>query len=99
MIKQTLCIQNPCYLSCANGQLVISYRHVKGLEDKPDVTRPIEDIGMLVLEHQQIVVTHYLLDKLVGNNVAVITCGDTHHPTGLLMPLECNTIQNERFKD
>ncbi len=33
-----------------------------------------------------------------SKNVAVITCNNTHHPTGLLMPLESNTLQSERFK-
>src|SRR5205085_1750674 len=71
---------------------------ITGMEDKPDRTVPIEDLGMLVLEHQQISLTHYLLDKLVSANVAVVTCNDTHHPTGLLMPLESNTLQSERFR-
>lgn len=78
--------------------MVVSYSHIKGMEEVPDKTVPIEDIGMLVLEHQQISLTHYLLDKLVSNNVAVVTCNDSHHPTGLLMPLEANTLQSERFK-
>ena len=98
MIKRTICIESPCLLKFGNGQLVVSYSHIKGMEDRPDKTVPVEDIGMLVLEHQQISITHYLLDKLVSNNVAVITCNDTHHPSGLLMPLEANTIQSERFK-
>lgn len=68
------------------------------MEDVPDKTVPIEDLGMLVLEHQQISLTHYLLDKLVAANVAVVTCNDSHHPTGLLMPLESNTLQSERFR-
>ena len=68
------------------------------MEDRPDKSVPIEDLGMLVLEHQQISLTHYLLDKLVSANVAVVTCNDTHHPTGLLMPLESNTLQSERFR-
>jgi CRISP-associated protein Cas1 len=97
MIKRNLLIQSPCHLKCSNEQLVLSYNHVKGLEDRADKTVPIEDIGMLVLEHQQITITHYVLDKLVSNNVAVVTCNDTHHPTGLLMPLESNTLQSERF--
>ncbi len=98
MIKRTLQIGSPCHLKCANSQLVVSYSHVKGQETKPDRTVPIEDIGILVLEHQQITLTHYLLDQLVSNNVAVITCNDTHHPTGMLLPLEGNTIQSERFR-
>lgn len=98
MIKRTLCIETPCHLKCSNEQLVVSYAHIKGLEDRADKTVPIEDIGMLVLEHQQITLSHYLLDKLIANNTAVITCNETHHPSGLFMPLESNTLQSERFK-
>ena len=98
MIKRTLHMGSPCHLKCANSQLVVSYNHIKGQEAMPDKTVPIEDIGILVLEHQQITLTHYLLDALVGNNVAVITCNDTHHPTGMMLPLEGNTIQSERFR-
>ncbi len=98
MIKRTICIQNACFLKFRNEQMVVSYSHIKGMEEVPDKTVPIEDIGMLVLEHQQISLTHYLLDKLVSNNVAEVTCNDSHHPTGLLMPLEANTLQSERFK-
>ncbi|MDP1764932.1 MAG: type II CRISPR-associated endonuclease Cas1 [Sediminibacterium sp.] len=98
MIKRTLCIETPCHLRCNNEQLVVSYSHVVGLEDRADKTVPIEDIGMLVLEHQQITISHYLLDRLVSNNVAVITCNNTHHPTGMLLSLEGNTLQSERFR-
>lgn len=98
MIKRTICIENACFLKFSNEQMVVSYGHIKGMEDKPDKTVPIEDLGILVLEHQQITLTHYLLDKLVSANVAVITCNDTHHPTGLLMSLESNTLQSERFR-
>ena len=34
---------------------------------------------------------------MLENNVAVITCNDRHIPAGLLLPLEGNTIQSERF--
>ncbi len=98
MIKRTICIENACFLKFSNEQMIVSYSHIKGMEDKPDRSVPIEDLGMLVLEHQQISLTHYLLDKLVSANVAVVTCNDTHHPTGLLMPLESNTLQSERFR-
>jgi CRISPR-associated protein Cas1 len=98
MIKRTICIENACFLHFGNEQLIVSYRHISGMQHKPDKTVPIEDIGMLVLEHQQISLTHYLLDKLVSANVAVITCNTTHHPTGMLLPLEGNTLQSERFR-
>jgi CRISPR-associated protein Cas1 len=98
MIKRTLCIETPCHLKCRNEQLVVSYEHVKGYETVPEKTVPIEDIGMLVLEHQQITLSHYLLDKLLANNASVVTCNETRHPSGLMLPLEGNTLQSERFR-
>lgn len=98
MIKRTICIENPCHLKFANEQLVASFNHINGFENVPDKIVPIEDLGILVLEHQQITITHYLLDKLAANNTAVITCGDTKHPTGMLLTLEGNTLQQERFE-
>lgn len=98
MIKRTLCIETPCHLKCRNDQLVVSYEHVKGLEDRAEKTVPVEDIGILVLEHQQITLSHYLLDKLLSNNASVITCNETRHPSGMMLPLESNTLQSERFK-
>lgn len=96
MIKRTLCIENPCQLKCRNMQMVISYP--QGLVAVPDKTVPIEDIGMLVLEHPQIMLSHYLLDKLVANNTAVVTCGENHHPTGMMLSLESHSTQSERFR-
>lgn len=98
MIKRTLCIENPCHLKCRNEQLVVSYEHVKGYETIPEKTVPIEDIGILVLEHQQITLSHYLLDRLLANNASVVTCNETRHPSGMMLPLDGNTLQSERFR-
>jgi len=98
MIKRTIYIENPCRLFTHLEQLVLSYAHVKGLEDIPDKTIPIEDIGYLVLDHEQITISHRLLDKLLGNNTAVVTCNEKHHPTGMFLNLDGNTIQSERFR-
>jgi len=76
MIKRTICIENACFLKFADEQMVVSYKHIKGMEDKEDRTVPIEDLGMLVPEHQQISFTHYLLNKLAEGNVAVVTCNN-----------------------
>ena len=98
MIKRTICIENPCHLKCRDAQLVVSYDHVKGYEGMPEKSVPIEDIGMLILEHHQITITHYLLDKLLANNASVVTCTDTKLPSGMMLPLEGNTLQSERFR-
>ena len=50
------------------------------------------------MDNKQITLTQGLLEALLTNNAAVITCDSTHHPTGLLMTLCGNTLQNERFR-
>ena len=106
MIKKTLCFNNPAYLSLRDAQLVIKIPEVEKADNLTDdfkkaseVTRPIEDIGMLVLSHKQIVITSGALEALLENNCAVITCDSKSMPTGLLLPLVGNTVQNERFRD
>lgn len=59
---------------------------------------PIEDIGLLILDHQQITITQALLAKLIANNTAVISCDDTHHPIGMMMNLDGHTLQSQKFK-
>ncbi|HYC39050.1 MAG TPA: type II CRISPR-associated endonuclease Cas1 [Chitinophagaceae bacterium] len=98
MIKRTICIENPCHLKCRNDQLVLNYEGIRGLEQVPEKTVPVEDIGIVVLDHQQITVSHFLLDRLLQNNAAVITCNATHHPNGMLLNLDGNTVQSERFR-
>ncbi len=98
MLKRTIAIQTPCHLKCVNNQLVLNYKHVKGMETVPDKTVPLEDVGLIVLEHHQISLTHYLLDKCMFYNIALVCCNETHHPTGMLLNLDGHTIQSEKFK-
>ncbi len=106
MIKRTLYFGNPSYLSLSNSQMVLRLPEVKRSEEleekfKEDARKifPIEDIGILIIDHQQITITQGLIAALLDNNVALITCDTTHHPTGLLLPLAGNTQQSERFRD
>ena len=104
MIKKTLYFGNPTYLSLRSEQLVIKLPEVeKGdLPDsfKQEATRtiPIEDIGVIVLDHKQITLTQGVIEKLLENNCALITCGNNRMPVGLMLPLCGNTTQNERFR-
>jgi CRISPR-associated protein Cas1 len=95
MIKRTLFFCNPAYLSTKNEQIVISY------PDKEQETKTvaIEDLGVIILENQQITITNGLLEKLIRNNVAVINCDQQHMPIGLLLPLNGHSEQTERFKN
>ena len=98
MIKRTLYFGNPAYLKFKDEQLVINLPETSVLPEKDrTITIPIEDIGFVVLENPQITITHQLMSALLENNVAVITCDLRHMPAGLLLPLEGNTTQSERF--
>lgn len=103
MIKRTLYFGNPAYLSLRNNQLVIR-RAEDGDIPFPDQrdnekTIPIEDIGVVIMDNRQLTITSGAMEQLLENNVAVITCDSHSMPNGLLLPLQGNTLQNERFTD
>ena len=97
MIKRTLYFGNPAYLSLKLEQLVV---RMPDSQDNMETVRtiPIEDIGILILDHKQITITQGLIEKLLDCNCALITCSSNHLPVGLMLPLYGNTIQNERFR-
>ena len=96
MIKKTLCFSNRAYLCCKNRQLVITvYDPVTG--EPSEHTRPIEDIGVIVIESEQVTLSSYLISSLLENKVVVIVCDQKHMPFGLMLPLVGNTEQTERF--
>ena len=104
MIKRTLYFGNPSYLSLQNDQLVLKYPEVEKNDTLPDTfkqqnatTIPIEDVGVVILDHKQITITQALLKKLLENICAVITCDSRRMPSGLFLPLEVNSLQEERF--
>ena len=100
MIKKTFFFGNPTYLSLKDKQLVIKKLDDLDFNGKPKiVTRPIEDIGVIVLENKQITITLGAIDALIQNNCAIITCDSKCMPNGLMLPLESNNIQSERFRE
>ncbi|MGY6561776.1 MAG: type II CRISPR-associated endonuclease Cas1 [Luteibaculaceae bacterium] len=96
MIKKTLHFSQAAYLSLGNRQLKVELPQEDGSTKHAQV--PIEDIGVVILENPRITLTHNCIAALLENNVAVITSGSSFMPTGLLLPLEGNTLQSERFK-
>lgn len=105
MIKRTLCFTTPAYLSLKDNQLVIKLPEVEQsdlperMKQSSNRTIPIEDIGAVVLENRQITITQGLLEALLENNCAVITCDCRNMPVGLMLPLCGNTVQSERFRN
>ena len=93
MLKQTFFFSNPCRLSLKLRQLVIER------DDLPQpITRPIEDLAVVVIENQQVSITLPLINELANNNVAVIICDNKYMPSVQLMPLNANATQQESYK-
>ena len=69
-------------------------------KEMPEIQKsvPIEDIGFVVLEHQQTNITLPLLNALSDNNVAVIFCGNDFMPNAMLMNLDSNKTQGESYR-
>ena len=95
MIKRTLFFSQPCSLSLKNCQMVI---RLKG-DIEYVKTIPIEDIGYVILENQQINITLPLLNALSDNNAAVVVCSDKMMPNAMMLNLDSNSIQGERYRD
>ncbi len=94
MLKRTLFFSTPLDLSLRNNQLVVSTRQMPEVKNSV----PIEDIGFVVLENQQINITLPLLNALSDNNAAVVICGDNFMPNAMLLNLDSNTTQGEVYR-
>ncbi|WP_419176461.1 type II CRISPR-associated endonuclease Cas1 [Desulfosediminicola sp.] len=81
MIKRTIEISSKAFLKVRLDQLIIeSEGGVSG-------SIPIEDIGVLLLNHPAITLTQAVLIKTQKNNVALVSCDDKHMPSALTLPL------------
>lgn len=94
MLKRALFFTTPYSLSLKNNQMIIKTREM------PDIQKsiPIEDIGFVILEHQQTNITLPLLNALSDNNVSVIFCGSNCMPNAMLMNLDSNKTQGESYR-
>lgn len=92
MIKRTLFFANPCRLTLKDQQLVADMHNT----DETKIV-PVEDIGSVVLENQQVSISLPSLNALIKNNVAVILCDNTFHPSAMLLNLNGNHLQQELF--
>lgn len=92
MIKRILEISSgPARLSIAHRQLVVER---DGMEK---TTVPCEDIGVLLVDNPAVIYTHAVFTTLAEEGAAVVLCGNRHHPSSLVLPLEGNAVQTERY--
>jgi CRISPR-associated protein Cas1 len=94
MIKRTLYFGNPAYLRMKDRQLKV----IDPETNSEKASVPLEDIAVLILDHPQLTLTHALMADLIERNVALISCDSHHLPSGLMLPLDGNHVQTERFQ-
>ncbi|MBI4944936.1 MAG: type II CRISPR-associated endonuclease Cas1 [Bacteroidetes bacterium] len=93
MLKRTLFFSNPYHLSVRMGQLEITDKKTGEIK-----TAPIEDLGFVVFDNQEITFTQSVMTELAANNTAVIICNNKHLPASMMFHLDTNHIQNELFR-
>src|SRR5581483_5620609 len=86
VIKRIVELSSQAHLRLRDNQLII--------ERSETVQVPIEDLGILILDHHSITHTQQLLCACWQNNVAVVVCAERHLPGALLLPLEGHSIQS-----
>lgn len=94
MVKRTLHFSNPAHLSVRNSQLVVELK----TDERQTHTVPIEDLGIVVLEHPQITITSSVLAHLLAQKVAVLSCDEYYLPSGMFLPLNGHSEQTERIR-
>jgi len=91
MVKRTVLIENKASIHTKDSQLLIK-------TEERETTIPIEDIGYLVIDNQEVYLSMNSMNQLVENNCAVIICGRNHLPNGMFLNLNSHHIQQEIFK-
>nr|WP_311457330.1 type II CRISPR-associated endonuclease Cas1 [uncultured Capnocytophaga sp.] len=94
MLYRSIYIGNPAYLKLKDKQLKVTDPETK--EEKGSI--PIEDIGLLMLDHYQITLSNQLIQELMKNNVILISCDERHLPLAGMLPFSGNTLFSERVK-
>ena len=94
MLKRTIYIGNPMYLSCRYKQLVLQDPTTKSVVGQV----PVEDMALLLIDHPRITLTQSLIRELADNKVALISCDQSHMPQSITLPLQGHTTTTERFR-
>jgi len=94
MIKKIIEISEAgAHLAVRHAQLIVK-------RDGAQISSiPCEDVGVLLVDHIGVTYTHCVFTELLRCGAAVVLCGGNHQPTGMLLPIESNILQTERFRE
>ncbi len=76
------------------GQLVVESRDGEGPRQIP-----CEDIGLLLVDHRAVTYTHSVFTELLNQGAGIVLCGDDHHPAGMILPTNANSVQTQRMRE
>ena len=93
MLYRSIYIGNPASLKLKDRQLKVTDPETK--EEKGSV--PIEDIGLMMLDHYQITLSHQLIQELMKNNVILISCDERHVPLARRMTRYISTVSSNGY--
>lgn len=93
MIRKTLEFSTPgTRLSVSHRQLIITR------PDQPKVTRPIEDLGVVIVDDVRATYTQSVFLELLDAGATVLVSGRNHLPVGIMLPLDAHHVQTERHR-
>jgi CRISPR-associated protein Cas1 len=93
MLRKTMEFSTPgTRLSVAHRQLVVER------PDMPKVTRPIEDMGVVIVDDVRATYTQAVFLELLAAGATVMITGRDHLPVGMMLPLDAHHVQTERHR-
>lgn len=79
-MKRTIVLSRGMHVALRMSQLVLRV-------DSTEHQVPIEDLGVVIVEHGQTTVTAAAMRELARHGVVVMFCDETHHPISLQLPI------------
>lgn len=92
-MKRTLFFSQPAYLSIIQLQLAIKYP-----SNSTTKTVPVEDIGIVILEHPQLTITNGAIRAITNNGGIIVGCNERHMPSSLMVAYEGHSELSKRYK-
>jgi CRISPR-associated protein Cas1 len=93
MIKRIVEVANPAYLHVRRKQMIVE-------RDGEQIgSVPIEDMGVLIIDHPQVTHSQRLLQELAENQTVVVFSDQKHLPSAVLLPLSGHSLHTRILRE
>lgn len=94
MIKRIIDISEQAYVYMKHKQLMLER------DKKVIASIPIEDLGVVILQHHAIVITQAVIIACQENNVVIIFCNAQHLPYSAILPIsDANSLHSKVIQE